>query len=767
MPNRNTATRLGRRTASAVQIPLMAVGIAALLCQQTLAQTAASTSEEDASQNLQEVTVVARRVEERSQNVPITVTAISGEALQDNQISRATDLIRLVPTLSVQETSSSGGPNYAIRGIRDGVITYFNDVPVNTLAVEDQFWDLSSIQALAGPQGTLFGRTATGGAILFETQRPTKDFGGYVDASYGNYDYKELNAVVNLPISDMLQVRLGARLEKHDPMVTNIGGGPDMDSRDRQQQRVSILFEPTSDINNYIVFDHSHRAELPLTQITTAVSGTQGLGLSIYPNLLLLGAQQAAFGVQKIDSPYPAYNHTSTYGVSDVFTASLDHGLTFKYIFGYRYLNNDIYDNQPALPLPIEITHQGDLGDEQLTNEVQLLGKSFNNLFNWTLGLFDLTQHNNPFNSVQLFAPVGEPFSDADNNYVNSRQKTGTKAAYGQGTVAITDKVNFTAGMRYSKDTASIFQTSLQPEFFFSGSGPQTCNLAPTGVGVDLANCTQSDSLTSHAITYNVSLDYHLSENMMVYATNRKGYNGGGFNTGVAPNDPPGSPQATYLPEYVTDYELGIKTESSVAGRPVRANLSAYKSEYTQIQRSSSGVTSTGEPYIGIGNGPKAEIYGAILELVMRPIHDITLNLNYGYLRAEYVQGAPGFSEQNTFGQAPEHTLNVSSTYRHDLPVGGAAVAAASWAYQSGITFQDVNIGEPDAFQGGYGIAAAQVGWDAVLNGPVDVSFFVKNLTNKVYLTNLQDEINILSYTAGVHNDPRTFGIELKYHFGR
>jgi iron complex outermembrane receptor protein len=738
---------------------------ATLLSGSGLAENAAGEAG-DSTETLQEVTVVARRVEERLQDVPITVTAISAEALQDNQVSRATDLIRLVPTLSVQESSASGGPNFALRGIRDGVITYLNDVPVQTLGIEDQMWDLSSVQALAGPQGTLFGRTATGGAILFETQRPTKDFGGYVDASYGNFDYKQLNAVVNLPINDMLQVRLGGRLEKHDPMVTNVGGGPGMDSRNRTQVRASILFEPNSNISNYTVFDRSHKSEQPLTQITTAVSGTQGLGLAFYPNLLTLGAQQAAFGVQKIDSPYPAFNHTTTSGVSNVFTAALGHDLTFKYLFGYRYQNVVIFDNQPALPLPIEITYQGDLGDEQMTNEVQLLGKLFDGRFNWTMGAFDLNQHNRPFNSVQLFAPVNQPFADDQNNYTNSRQKTATKAGYAQGTLAITDKLNFTAGARYSHDTGSIEVTSLQPEFFFSGTGPQVCNLSPTGVGVNLANCTQNESRNGHAVTYNLSLDYHLSQNVMVYATNRKGYNGGGFNSAVSPDDPPGTPQPVYLPEYVTDNEVGVKTEGNVAGRPVRANLSVYRSKYTQIQRSSAGVTPSGASYIGISNGPEALIYGAVLELVARPLRDFTVNLNYGYLRTEYTQGAPGFPEGNTFGQAPEHTINASGTYHHDLPVGGAAVGTISWAYQSRVTFQDVNVGEPDAFQGGYGVAAAQIGWDSVLNGPVDVSLFVKNLTNKVYVTDLQDIINILSFTAGVHNDPRTFGIELRYRFG-
>jgi iron complex outermembrane receptor protein len=745
------------------QTAIVAAWGISLLAGSAVAQTEAAPSGETANQGLEEVVVVARRVQESLQNVPITVTAISPETLQDTQVSRGVDLIMLVPTLSVQQTITPGGPNYALRGIRDGVITYLNDVPVNTLAVDDQFWDLSSIQALAGPQGTLFGKTATGGVILFETQRPTKDFGGYVDASYGNYNYEELNAVVNLPVNDVLQLRFGARMEKHDPMVNNVGGGPGMDSNNREQQRVSILFEPTSGISNYTVFDHSSRNEQPLTQISTTYP--TGLGYLLYPNWLALGARQAALGNYTIDSPYPAYAHADNYGVSNVFTDSLTSGLTFKYIFGYRFVDTGNLSNASGLAVPIEILKQGDIEDHQYTDEFQLLGKSFNDLLQWTAGYFDLRQHNGNLQDTEFGAPVGQPFSDSTNIIATTASKNMTKAGYAQATLAITDKLNLTAGARYNHDTASEFSTAMEPEFVLAG--PEVCSLAPLGVGVNLANCTQNQSLSSHATTYNVSVDYHLSQNVMVYGTTRRGYNGGGFNPSAAENLPAGVPQSTYLPEFVTDYELGSKTEGTVAGMPVRADMSIYRSNYTQIQREVNGVTAQGQPYAGISNGPRADIYGAVLDLLVRPVPDFTASLHYGFLHTEYTEGAPGFPKGNTFGQAPRHTVNLSGAYHHDLPVGGAAVASVAYAYQSRITFQDANIGEPDAFEGGYGFANARAGWDSVLNSTVDLSLFVKNITNKVYVTDLQNIVAIAGFTGATHSDPRTYGFEVKYRFGK
>jgi iron complex outermembrane receptor protein len=751
------------RRSHAYQASFIAIAAATLMGQSAFAQTAAP-AKDGASQGLEEVVVVARRVEERLQDVPVTVTAISAQTLKDTQISTGTDLIKLVPSLSVQQGATGPGVNYAIRGIRDGVVTYFNDVPVNTAVVDDQIWDLSSVQALAGPQGTLFGKTATGGAILFEAQRPTKTFGGYVDASYGNYNYEQLNAVVNIPVNDMLQLRLGGRLVKHDGFVKNTLGS-DMQSENRYQFRASALFEPTSTITDYAVFDYGRRDEVPVAFISSfLVPG--GLPDTIYgPGVLeAQQAQQNAFGIRKTANPFQNYDRATNYGVSNTFTDSLGHGLTFKYILGYRFTDVDYLSSKSSFAVPIFVGENGGPDQTQWTHEVQLLGKTFNDRLSWTVGLFDLQSNDpNTVNTYQLLSPAGTPFAVANNTNHFESDKASSEAAYAQATFAITDKLNLTGGVRYTRDTASFTGAATNPQFFFSG--PQVCSLTPGASGVDIATCSQSQSLSSNAVTYNVSLDYHLSRNVMVYGTTRRGYNGGGFNQSAPANPPPGVPQATYLPEYVTDYEVGVKSEGTWAGVPVRANLSGYMSKYTNIQRQSIGVTSTGT-YNAIGNGPKATIYGMVLESVVRPIHDLTINLNYGFLHTQYDVGAPGFPAGNTFGQAPEHTLNASGTWRHDVASGGAAVATISYAYQSQITFMDSNVGVLHYLQPAYGIVDAQAGWQSIMNSPIDVTFFVKNLTNVAYAQEMQDLSSLLAFTGTVYNDPRTFGVEVHYRFG-
>ena len=715
-------------------------------------------------QGLEEVVVVARRVEERLQDVPITVTAVTAVTLKETQISTGTDLIKLVPTLSVQQGATGPGVNYALRGIRSGVVTYFDEVPTNSATVDDMIWDLSSVQALAGPQGTLFGRNGTGGAILFVPQRPTKALEGYVTAGYGNYNQQLLTAVINVPASDKLQFRFGGRLDKHDPMVENINTGGGMQSRNRYQLRAAMVFEPTDSISNYTVVHYARRNEKPVALIASDAANT-ALSTAFYGATFNTTSQalQDRLGIRKINSPFQSHTYATNYGVSNIFTDALGHGLTFKYIAGYRHTYSDDVSSKSGFTVPIEIGRGGQDPGKVWSHEVQLLGKIFDNRLSWTVGGFSSNSSSYGISSYQLYGTPGSPFQDSTNITHFGTSKNRSTAFYGQATLAVTDKLNLTVGARHTKDSASLAGTGQTPQFFFFG--PEKCGLTPGAIGVNFAACTQVQSGTTSANTYNVSVDYHLSDSVLLYATTRKGYNGGGFNASVPTTPTPGAPQGTYDPEFVTDYEVGAKTEGSLGGMPIRANFSVYQDKYTKIQRSSFGVTSTGT-YAGISNGPKATIFGAQVESAIKPVPDLTINFNYGYLHTQYDEGAPGFPKGNTFGQAPEKTMNISALYHHDLAQGGAAVATLSYAYQSEITFMDNQTALLHSFQKGYGISDARVGWEKVMNSPVDVTFFVKNLTDVTYAQEKQDQAQLLGFTGTVYNDPRTYGIELHYSFG-
>lgn len=232
----------------------------------------------DPRMELEEVVVVARRTEEVLQTVPLSVTSISAEALEANTIQAGLDLQKMVPTLSVIQGTQATGASYSLRGIRSGVLTYFDETPVlqsalgGAAAVNYQLFDLASVQAISGPQGTLFGRNSTGGAILFVPKKPTDEFDASIDVGVGNYDRREVTAMVNLPLHDMVQVRLGGKMVRRDGIVENISGR-DLQSQHRDSFRASVLFKPNDRLTNYTLIDGGDTDETQFGHITTGYPG--------------------------------------------------------------------------------------------------------------------------------------------------------------------------------------------------------------------------------------------------------------------------------------------------------------------------------------------------------------------------------------------------------------------------------------------------------------------------------------------------------------
>lgn len=734
-----------------------------LVVQPVLAQE----NQRRASSSLEEVVVVARRTEESALDVPITVTAISGERLETATITDGVDLIRVVPTLNVQQSSTGPGQSYSLRGIRTGVVTYFNDVPTAAVAVDDQIWDLSSIQALSGPQGTFFGRNSTGGAILFVPQRPTDQLEGFVEGRVGNYSDRGLTAVVNLPVTESFKVRGGVRTTKRDGVVENLLGS-DLQSRDRTAFRLSALFEPVDNISNYTVMDYSERDETPLAFISSPVSATAGCfpGLGcIYGNQpAAQGARQAQLGIRKVATSFVGDQENREYGLSNVLSYEWSETATVKYILGFRNSSYDQIKNQTSLDLPVQFGRNTLDDGETVTHELQLLGSAFDNRLSWIGGAFHSHEETEGGRAYALFRDPDLPFSDEGSIVARQSDERTSKAIFAQLSYQLTDQLSLTGGARYTQEEAELELYSVGPQFTFFG--PETCRL-PVAPGVDQASCIRQLSDDYDAVTYNVSLDYHLADDVLLYLTTRRGFNAGGFNSGVPASQQAGAPQPAYDPEYIRDYEVGIKAQGSVAGMAARANLAVFQAEYEDIQRSKNGISDTGIPYIGIATGPNATIKGLQFESTIVPVPGLNIDFNYGYLDAGYDDGTPGFPKDNQFAQAPEHTVNLAATYRRDVPAGGEMFVSAGYTYQSEISFQDSNIGQEFAFQEGYELVDARVGWNRVAGSSIDVSLYGKNLTDEAYAIERQDQSVSFGYVGTIYNDPKSYGIEVKYSFGQ
>lgn len=718
-------------------------------------QTDSGTLAATAERGLDEIVVTARRREESAQSVPLAITSISTEDLERATVTTGTDLQKLVPTLSVGVSIFGSEQSYSLRGVRTGVVTYFNEVPIESSAVDLQLWDLASVQALAGPQGTLFGRNSTGGAVLFAPVRPTDQFEGFVEGRIGSYDLREATGVINVPIAPGAAARFGVQRTVRDGIVRNISG-PDLASQDRVAARGSLLLEPNDWLSNYTTVIYAERDEQPNAQI----SGTGGaIGpcpvntLSCvygdaYANELLAQVQR---GIRTVSVPVDSFLYEEPWQVTNTLAAELG-DLTVRYLFGYAETKRDQLASQLSIPLPV-IVGQNTSTISQETHELMLLGSLFAGRLEFVTGLYFSEYSSDNLNSYLLFQQPGTPLNNFTTQRSGGETHNSSSAIYAQGTLAITDRLTFTAGLRYTEDEGETRQLS-----YVAG---QICAL-PDFFNVDRETCRQHIELETDALTYNFALDYQVTDDMLVYATTRKGYNGGGFNAAI--NDPD---LQIVKPEFITDYEVGIKSNFDVGTVPVRLNASGFYAEYDDIQRTTS-LINNGVIVTGFFNAAAAELYGGQVEITARPTPNLDVVAMYGYLHAQYTRfdnPLLGDLSGNKFAQAPEHTARLSMTYTHPLPQGEVA-ANVSYAYISEVTFADQNIGTPGNTAPGYGLLDLRLDWRAISGTGFDLGIYVKNATDKTYVLNATDRTIPFGFVSRYYGDPRTFGVELRYAFG-
>jgi len=708
----------------------------------------------DSANQLQEVVVVARRTEEKLQSVPLTVTAVTQTELQTQVIQSGVDLQKIVPTLSTILSTQATGASYSLRGIRDGVTTYLNEVPASGQAVNLQLFDLQSVQAISGPQGTLFGRNSTGGAVLFVPQKPVNKFEGSIEAGYGNYNRREVTGVLNAPLSDMLQVRLDAQITRRDGVVDNLEG-PKLQDIVHDAYRIGVMFTPTSKISDYLLIDYGKVGGHQYASITEHAGG--GYPALVYgPLVAQLQAAATARGVRTVDNNQPDYLKNEEAGFQNVLTYSFNDNYSLKYIASDRESMLFMLNSETSFPIPL-VYGQSRNGSHTTTHELQLRGLSLDSKLSWVAGLYYQDARSSFDNADQLLQPPGTPFSVFTSQSSPGSNASISEAAYAQGTYKLTSQLSLTAGVRYTQDRQSAVSGSISPG--------GVCSLSASVANVDLATCTEPQSGTFTATTYLATLDYQVAKDVLLYVTTSTGYNAGGFNQGVA-NDPA---TEEYAPEHLTNYEGGIKAEWHVGGIPIRTNLSGFYVKYEDIQR---GINEfIGNPpidFFGTFNAAAATMYGVQFEYLARPLSFFDLSGTLGYLHTRYDKFAASLGQAdatgNAFAQAPEWTYNISGTFHHDLSFA-RVVATVTYSYISEVTFTDSNVNAPFSFQPGYGLVDASLQFKNIGGRPIDINIWGKNLTDKVYAVNVSDQSASLGYVTSLLGDPRTYGISLKYSF--
>lgn len=337
--------------------------------------------------DIQDIVVTARRREESLQSVPVAIGAVTPEALEDKGVRTVEDLRMAVPGLNISAQRRDKA-SFFIRGQGPGIFnfcqrnftsvaTYFAEVPTE-VAGSGTFYDLASVQVLKGPQGTLFGRNTTGGAVLFEPRRPTFDTEGHVKFGWGNYDYRDLEAVLNIPVvQDVLAIRLAANVVDREGYTTNIYTGQKLDGRSYRAYRISALFTPVEDFQNLTIIDRNDRDQSGTSALLRQFNPASPFAAAFLP----LFEPQKALGIRKTLLPIPLYDRGYTFGITNKTVWDISDTVTLKNIASYRRSRTDRasdYDGTPIQTFLIGNVPPGRewmVGQEQYTEEFQIQGK--------------------------------------------------------------------------------------------------------------------------------------------------------------------------------------------------------------------------------------------------------------------------------------------------------------------------------------------------------------------------------------------------------
>lgn len=772
------------------------------------AQDAVSDAPEDASgsggSDVADIVVTAQRREERLSKVPVSVVAFGAEALQTRNITSEQDIGTLVPGLQVKNGQNSNQLSYSMRGqsldpfsgTSPAVLPYLNEAPYNPGNTATAFFDLASIQVLKGPQGTLFGRNATGGAVLYTTPMPGDEFSGYLIARGASRDFVQVQGALDLPIvTDMLAVRLAFDATRGDGYVTNINTGNTLGDKNSRSGRATILFKPTETITNTTIFQYDrvrgtegvggiynyHSATTPqflsdgtnhipvngLTNTLAAIYGANDgpAAPGFWPGAVEGYTQFTRANPYKVWLQYDLPHRARNIFTSNTTEVEISDTAQIKNIFSYMNGKANTPGNLGGGPFGslwlfklAGINATGVPGGQTFrsktfSEELQLQGTAMDDRLNYTAGVFYSHQKRFEIIPINIGADV-VPGGIADISYAYHNRQT-SKAVYAQFSYKITDALTATLGGRYTWEKVAIRQA---PGNVF-------------GVDPDSAAARQSKNLSAPAWT--ASLQYQIDPSNMVYFNQRGSFRSGNLNGTVAPFIDPltGKPANLFKNEKVHDFELGYKFNGRIADIPVQFNVAAYHVIVKDAQRALYALVG-GAPAGFTVNVPEAKTTGVEVDGFFGLTSWLDLGFNVAYTDARYTKTSVpipfvGNLEVDSYPDSPKWAGSVSAEVKFPVPENIGQISLRGEYYgQTSFYFSNTNgTSTPGTQLPGYHHFSARLNWKEIMESNVSAALFVRNLTKNTYY--------ISGYALGASNgvntayagEPRAFGAELSVKF--
>ena len=711
---------------------------------------------------LDEIIVTAQKKTENAQDVPISISAYSGEALESLGVEGTADLGQLVPGLEISSSSGAGSQLIVtLRGVGLNDFNTNNSGPVGIYSDEVyisspiltafQFFDTERVEVLKGPQGTLYGRNTTGGAIKFVSNKPTEELEFSARGAYSSFNTTSLEAAVSGPLTDNIRGRVAIAKDDSDGYLRNIAGNRDENGKDTLFWRGILDFDVTDAISLRANI-HGARDRSPAfktTHLGTGPGGSDALGY-----------------VGPTDPREGNYNRTENVNV-DSFGGYLEANFQFgdisvTSVTAYDEADSLYPEETDSSPLQlIEI----DYGVESETITQELRIQSEGDRFDWLLGGYYLDENLTQNQTVDLFRALrpltGGLFDDGSGTggapvlFARSlnNQDTQTYAVFGQADYDLTDKLTVSVGARYTDEKRDFTATAALEELATFGVPS-----APLYAFPDL-------NLSEDAFSWRIGADYQATENILLYANASRGFKSGGFNGGFLSLDPTEAQAQTmpYEAEYLTAYEAGFK--SDLLENRLRLNGSIFMNDFEDLQvltLLNRGPGST--PLQVLDNASDAKVLGAEFDAIFYPAENFLLNLTASFLDSELqnFQSAGGTDlSGNRLAKTPSRSLSGLARYDHNLGELGSVYLQGSFAYKSEIFFSPEN--NPLTSQKAYKLVNARLGYEAE-SGNWGAAIFANNLSDEEYLfnsTNLSDFGIVTQY----YGAPRSYGVELTVDF--
>ena len=704
---------------------------------------------------IEEVVVTAQKREQNVQDVGIAISAFTGDQMRQLGFTSAQQVTAMAPGVSTVQPNGEANYSIAIRGVANSdftanvespVAVYLDEVYISQMSGTGfMLFDMDRVEILRGPQGTLYGRNATGGLVHFVSKKPTEEFEGYAQLTGGSYDQISFEGAVGGAITDTLMARVSLATNDHDGYVKNRLGGRLNDGND-QTARLQVLWAPTENLDLLLNVRGSNQ-DIDTGFFEHVSANVEG---ELTPNEVnqVLGYIDDDGDPFKGDYDSPGFNDLETRGYTATLNWDFD-DFTLTSITDYSTVKRDYIEDSDSSPVEF-FNFYLTTDAEQFSQEVRLSGGSEKT--NWVTGVYYMDLKVDDSNGGES-EPFVDPASDTpdlsgiDNPY---ETKTESWSVFGQVEYDLTDTLTGIAGVRWISDDKSHDYVSNAVDYI---PGTRLRNGNPN-ILAELAS--YSGDREDSELAMRLGLNWVVNDDLLLYASYNRGVKGGGYNAPIFPFTPPAEYTDQYMsydPEKLNAYELGFKATTQEGLMII--NGAWYYYDYDDYQAFQ---------FVGIDaitTNAQADSFGGELEVMMNPVEglEILFGVAYNDIDVDLGGGAP----ETTSVQSPKWNLNGLVRYEHAL-LGGTG--ALQFDAQSRSTHYFALTRLPTVREGGYTVSNASASYTSG-DEKWQVIGFVHNLTDEEYVVQTFDLSgpNVFGMVEKYYGRPRWYGVSLTYNW--